>query len=270
MEELYSKKPLKMWNDVPVFSEMSDYIENYEKISFDHIDHFNKTGQNPFMEESYWKAIEESTKLLIDKYSSKGDKILDVGVGTGRLLETYKDLDKYGMDISTTYLNITKEKGINCCISLVEDMPYQDNYFDIITCTDVLEHVLDLNLAVKNILRVLKPGGKLIVRVPYREDISWYLGPECPYDYVHVRSFDENNLKGLFTKIFKTKILDWSTAGEYLNESRLKYPVPPYNRWVKGFISFYYDYKLKRDKEMYKTFFYESVINMVAEKPDTK
>jgi 2-polyprenyl-3-methyl-5-hydroxy-6-metoxy-1,4-benzoquinol methylase len=266
----YNREPLRFWNNMPVFSETNDYTENYEKVTSDQVAHIKKTGQNPFMQEIDWIAAEKSTRIFINKYMKKNDKILDVGVGMGRLLKDYRELDKYGMDISTSYINYAQESNINCCISLVEDMPYKNDFFDIVTCTDVLEHVLDLYSAVKNILRVLKPGGILIVRVPYREDLTWYLSEDCPYEYAHVRSFDENNLKALFTKIFKTKILDLSTAGEWLAESRLKYPVPPYNRYLKSFVGYYYKRKQKTDPEMYKTFFYNNEINVVVEKPFLK
>ena len=51
-------------------------------------------------------------------------------------------------------------------------MPYSDESFDVILCTDVLEHVIDLNLCVAKILSVLKKGGLLIIRVPNREDLQ--------------------------------------------------------------------------------------------------
>lgn len=265
-ESPYIYEPLRYWNEIPVFSESNIYIENYEKVANDHVSHYNKTGQNPFMDETHWKTIEQSTRILLDKYVKKGDKILDVGVGMGRLLENYSDTERYGMDISTSYLLFAKKSNINCCISLVEDMPYQDNFFDIITCTDVLEHVLDLNLCIKNILRVLKPGGKLIVRVPNQEDISWYLSESCPYEFVHLRSFDESNLKALFTKIFKTKFIESSTAGELLTETRLKYPPPPYNKYLRKAVNLYYNWKLKKDPETYKSYFNKLEINVVVEK----
>lgn len=264
-KELYTREPLRYHKGIPVFSVVNDYIENYEKISGDHVEHYNRTGENPFMEEGYWNSIEDSTKALIRKYSKPGQKILDVGVGLGRLLEQVDELERYGMDISSNYLEITSTKKINCCLSLIEDMPYQDDFFDIITCTDVLEHVLDLNLAVKNILRVLKPGGVLIIRVPYKENIAWYLSDDCPYEFVHLRTFDENTLKAIFSKIFPSTILEWNTAGTTYDYSRLKYPVPPYNRWLSAIFRFYYRWQSKK-LEKYKSFFDFNEINFVIRK----
>jgi SAM-dependent methyltransferase len=92
-------------------------------------------------------------------------------------------------------------------------MPYKERYFDAVVSTDVLEHVLDLNLAVKEILGVVKEGGIIVIRVPYREDLGPYLHPDFPYRMVHLRSFDENSLRLLFEKIFNVKVLEVTFAG---------------------------------------------------------
>lgn len=210
---VYNRKPLGERNGIPYFSETDFYTENYEKISGDHMATFEKKGTNPNIEEGLWVEMEESTAALVRKYSKPGDKILDVGVGLGRLLSRFEDYERYGIDISWSYLDHTKNKGINVCFSRIEDMPYRKDFFDVITCTDVLEHVFDLNLALTKILEVLKPGGTLIIRVPYRENLALYLEPDYPYQYVHLRSFDENELTLLFTKIFNCKFLECGTTG---------------------------------------------------------
>jgi SAM-dependent methyltransferase len=101
-------------------------------------------------------------------------------------------------------------------------MPYNEKVFDIVVCTDVLEHVLDLNLACANILSVLKETGILLVRVPYREDLSQYVAPTSPYKYVHLRNFDEGSLLLLFERIFDCEVVEMTTAGYALSSTRLK------------------------------------------------
>jgi 2-polyprenyl-3-methyl-5-hydroxy-6-metoxy-1,4-benzoquinol methylase len=192
---------------IPCFSKMDDYIRNYEQISSCHVNHMQKTGRNPFMDEAFWLASEEQTRKLISEFSKSGEKILDVGIGLGRLLEWFPDLDRYGMDISTSYLPIAKKKGINVCLSKIEDMPYKRDFFDVVVCTDVLEHVFDLYLAVKSLVEVLKPGGHLIVRVPYKEDLSFYLSAQNPYEFVHVRSFDDSSVQLELSVIHKLRMV---------------------------------------------------------------
>jgi len=219
----YKKNPLKIIKGIPVFAESDEYTQNYEKISSDHVEEMKKTGKNPFMKEELWKELENDTKNMILEYSSRG-KILDAGVGLGRLLSMLPNTyEKYGLDISLNYLPLAKKKGIEVCYARLEDIPYKDNFFDVIVCTDVLEHVLDLNLVCQQLLSVLKKNGLLIVRVPYKENLVYYLGPKYPYKYVHLRNFDENSLKLLFEKVFGCKTLDIKTTGNLVIEDVKQY-----------------------------------------------
>jgi hypothetical protein len=94
-----------------------------------------------------------------------------------------------------------------------------------VVCTDVLEHVLDLNLACAKILSVLRPMGMLIVRVPFQEDLSQYVAPTFPYKYVHMRNFDQYSLQLLFERILGCEIVEMATAGYIPYGARLKFPL---------------------------------------------
>jgi SAM-dependent methyltransferase len=215
---VYKSNPIKIVDGIPIFSEEDSYIKNYEQISEDHLFTLNTENRNPFMDSDHSQEIDNSTVEIINKYldlmhSKENVKILDVGVGLGKILQNFPQLNRFGVDVSLSYLRQTKLAGIDVCLANVEDLPYRDNFFDLIVCTDVLEHVIDLNKVIKNILSVLKPGGFLFVRVPYREDLSWYLSDENKYELVHLRNFDENSLKIIFTKIFKLEFIDLSYSG---------------------------------------------------------
>jgi ubiquinone/menaquinone biosynthesis C-methylase UbiE len=212
----------------------NDYTNNYEKISLNHLDSFKRCGVNPFIPEELWLQYEHSTIGLIRKYSKPSDMILDVGVGLGRLLSDFPELRCFGMDISFSYLEIAQTKQIEVCYALVEEMPYRDRIFDIVVCTDVLEHVMELHLCINKILAVLKEEGTLIIRVPYREDLSWYRSSDCPYQYTHVRTFDNQSLHALFEKSFGCKIMETLKAGydpNSINRLKLKRFIPDRIKW---------------------------------------
>lgn len=213
---VYAREPLFFRGDIPVFSEQDQYTANYEKISEEHLKSMRVTGENPFMPEPLWVQGEKSTVFLIEKYVKPGDLILDVGVGLGRILSHFPNLQRYGMDISFGYLEEARQKEIDVCFSRIEDMPYQKETFDIVVCTDVLEHVFDLNLCIARILSVLKKKGTLIVRVPFREVLKGYTEPDYPYPFVHLRSFDEDSLRLLFEKVFGCKMVETHRAGYVL------------------------------------------------------
>jgi ubiquinone/menaquinone biosynthesis C-methylase UbiE len=208
-----------------VFSETDDYVKNYEKISADHLSVFERDGTNPFMAEDFWNECEEITANLVRNYTSQGGTLLDVGCGMGRLLGRLPNYQRYGMDISSPYLSYAIKVGAEVCLAKVEDMPYRDQFFDTVVCTDVLEHVLDLNAAILQLFRVVKHGGHLVIRVPYRENLEPYLRPEYPYHMAHLRNFDEYSLRILFEKIFNGKVVD-EVRGPYLEQGGyFKWPI---------------------------------------------
>ena len=99
--------------------------------------------------------------------------------------------------------------------------------------SDFREHVLDLNLTVKNVLATVRPGGLLFVRTPWREDLSIYLKDDYPFQYHHVRSFDEHGYRLLLEKIFPCKVLEHRLIGYSVCPERRRWMVPFCGRATK-------------------------------------
>jgi len=185
--------------------ERDAYVRNYEQIAADHLDAVARTGANPWQPAACVIANTAVTAGVIRNLVPLGSSILDVGCGPGDLLNTMPDYNRFGADISAAYLELASRKGIAVELARAESLPYADAEFDGVVCCDVLEHVLDLHATVSEALRVLKPRGTLIVRVPKEDDLSPYLKSE--YDFVHLRRFDEPTLQLLFGRIFTTTVL---------------------------------------------------------------
>lgn len=120
---------------------------------------------NYLREEQIWICLEPGDD----------DVVLDVGCASGRQLLGIADRIKagYGTDIAHTFIEKaeqgTKEKGVlNLTFkqARIERLPFEDAFFDKIICAEVLEHVHDKDKALGELLRILKPGGRLIVTVP--------------------------------------------------------------------------------------------------------
>lgn len=94
----------------------------------------------------------------------QGSRILDVGSGYGEYLSIFLSagLKGYGIDIDKYALK--SQKNVAC--STAEELPFQSGVFDCVNCVDVLEHTENDKKALEEILRVLKPGGFLILTVP--------------------------------------------------------------------------------------------------------
>lgn len=108
---------------------------------------------------------------FIEKYRARlGDeiKILDAGCGAGLLLKKMESLGTcYGIDISQIAVDFCKKRGINNVqVADAAGIPYSDNTFDVVVALDVIEHIENDKEAIREIYRVLKPGGIAIVTVP--------------------------------------------------------------------------------------------------------
>src|SRR5688500_16473452 len=94
-------------------------------------------------------------------------KVLDVGCAQGRLLVGLARMghDAYGVEPWKQSIEVAQElaKRENTPITIkqgyAESIPYPSNTFDLVLATSVMEHVQDVELALKEVYRVLKPGG---------------------------------------------------------------------------------------------------------------
>jgi len=217
LDPMYKCRPLRYEDGIPVFSVQSGgYVQNYGKIASDHVAALQSGEENPFIEAELWRELEVSTRRLVDRFATNGQSVLDVGVGMGRVLGPLSGLNRYGVDISLDYLRIARDAGFKVAFSLIEDLPYADAVFDVVVACDVLEHVLDLYSCSREMLRVLKPGGVLVVRVPYKDDLEAYLDESLPYEFIHLRAFDVPSLRLHFEKIFSCRYVEHSFVAPYL------------------------------------------------------
>lgn len=141
-----------------------------------------------------------------------GRRVLDVGCGTGRhtaAVHRFKDVTVIGADVSYDDL-LEARKRLICQDALGEGLgsyeilaadivalPFPDNFFDHVICSEVLEHIRDQDTAAREIARVLKPGGNLVVSVPrfFPERICWALSDEYGNtDNGHIRIYRKKAL----------------------------------------------------------------------------
>jgi 2-polyprenyl-3-methyl-5-hydroxy-6-metoxy-1,4-benzoquinol methylase len=123
-----------------------------------------------------------------------GARILDAGCGSGR---TMVDLAAYGLvcgieldpDAAAT---AAARDSFEVRTGRVEQLPWQEGSFDLIACLDVIEHVPDDRLALRELRRVCRPGGRLIVTVP-AHPLLWSRHDEQNH---HYRRYTRSTLHG--------------------------------------------------------------------------
>ena len=126
------------------------------------------------VEQSHWwhtgrrKIIAGFVEEICRRVTDRRPRILDVGCGTGaNLLMLSKYGDAEGVDISEDALAFCRDRGLDKVrLGAGEELPYDDGTFDLVTALDVVEH-MDNDLAgLKEMRRVLRPGGRVLLFVP--------------------------------------------------------------------------------------------------------
>ncbi|MBN2203314.1 MAG: class I SAM-dependent methyltransferase [Candidatus Aenigmarchaeota archaeon] len=115
------------------------------------------------------------------KSNVKGKKVLDVAVGSGGILCSFAEKGAfcYGLDVEDYFLEISKARFKELKLKYKKiskwkgggyKIPYPDEYFDFIICTDTLHHAPKWRYFVSEICRVMKPGAKIFVG----EERRWF------------------------------------------------------------------------------------------------
>lgn len=148
----------------------------------------------------------------------KPSKILDVGCGLGSLSRRINSsfdgsATVVGVDFSKEQIDICnrisknrsdlhpKEKYLVADIR--EGLPFPDGYFDYVVCSEVLEHLSNPDQAARELKRVCKQGGAIIITTPYNEQ---------PDYKEHVQMFTESD----FYQLFNTRLISFEKFRTYI------------------------------------------------------
>lgn len=102
---------------------------------------------------------------LLSDLQDVGGKVLDVGCGAGSVAKAVKrerpDLEVFGCDPSQSALGLAgaSPEGVDFRLATAERLPFSDGEFDFVWIFDVLEHVDDPDQVLREVARVLRPGG---------------------------------------------------------------------------------------------------------------
>lgn len=152
------------------------------------------------------------------------ERVLDLGCGRGRhvhALYAQKQVRAIGLDLSFDEVRETQEtcpsstnQPPSVCVGNTRCLPFADGVFDVVICAEVLEHIRDYRVALGEIARVLKPGGRLAVSVPrfWPEWVCWKL--QSGYHQVpggHIRIFRPSALsRDIEARGFRHRHTHWA------------------------------------------------------------
>ena len=124
-----------------------------------------------------WYALKSILKAEI----KNGLVILDIGGYDGyisyNLKKIFPNVKITVVDMDKSGLELAKKRGLDTTCASALELPIEDNQVDLVLCLDLIEHVQEDNKIVKEISRVLKKDGKVILTTPMQNGSELYQTP---------------------------------------------------------------------------------------------
>lgn len=116
-------------------------------------------------------------------------RVLDIGSGIGEFLEIYRDA--VGVDRDMDNVSYCAGRGRQCLCADAYSLPFREGSFDGVLLSNVLEHLEHPDAAMKEVTRVLRDGGRIMVELPGRKGYA--------FDSTHVRFWGETDIVSYLT-----------------------------------------------------------------------
>jgi ubiquinone/menaquinone biosynthesis C-methylase UbiE len=211
--ERVKSKEFREWNE--------RMLEKYDPDAFHH-------HSNPFVRFIERMRVKAIFKVIEIK---REDCIIEIGCGAGNVIEKASNCKLFGVDISSSVLRKARQR-LNERVHLfqadAQNLPCKDQVFTHIICSEVLEHLLDPSAAIKEMARILKTQGFVVLSVPNESMINriktvlirfgifeWLFQRRGNYAKMsermenewHLHAFELEEWLDLFRKYFKVTLL---------------------------------------------------------------
>ena len=155
---------------IPLFTDVPATIEPWEKVE-------RGPDKGTAWRRSNWRFLNQEVKEL-----SSEAKILDVGAGHGDFADIFEGRQYYSLDI-------VPYAEVDLVVDLGQTIPFKKDTFDAVVLMNVLEHVYENRKLLQNIAKIVKPGGKVILTVPFLLKVH-----QAPFDFSRVTPYYLKNM----------------------------------------------------------------------------
>jgi ubiquinone/menaquinone biosynthesis C-methylase UbiE len=194
---IYKQRAIEQWTKNPIGAESTKYpegtIEFFDEIRRDRYENYAPWMLKTFKFEQY-----------------KGKKVLEVGVGIGtdHLQFAKAGAILTGIDITPKSIELTKKNlelhgyRSNLLVADAENLPFNDNEFDIVYSFGVLHNILNIQKAIDEVYRVLESKGKAVIGLYHKNSLFFWLFVFL-YDFILKGKFLRTTLKDRISAIEK-------------------------------------------------------------------
>lgn len=137
------------------------------------IDGYTRSEDRRYLSQEKTRQRTYRNCIKIIKNLRESGRLLDVGAACGIFVKVARDAgyDACGIEPSVWMCKVAKDYyNVSVLPAVLEEAKFADNSFDIITMWDVLEHILDPMRTLKEVKRILRPGGLLLINCPCIDD----------------------------------------------------------------------------------------------------
>jgi len=163
VDSVPSKKDYKKWC-VDDACKCKAYIDNNTAhLQYGYSDNIGTWFINTAID-TYPKLAASVTKLFPGRNFENG---ADIGCGSLTFFDYLKVENPLLIDITEEWVNHMRQRGYNAVVGDIQNLSFiEDKSIDIIVCSDILEHVLSFDVAMKEVSRIISDDGLLLVNIP--------------------------------------------------------------------------------------------------------
>jgi ubiquinone/menaquinone biosynthesis C-methylase UbiE len=210
-------------------------------------------------EEAQFRWAERKITLIIETLKTLPhlDCVAEIGCRNGKQAAYYQQQagiqEMHGFEIGSAPLELASQRGIltHVWISGVSACPVEDNFFDAIIAGDIIEHLVDTDVFLEELSRVVRPGGYILITTP---NLAWwwnrmrFLFGQVPsgmgsvsFKYAKSRSVDKKHLRvsvnSEWLYLFSQHGLECISVKGYYYPNLLRLPFRILDNWLTQYPS---------------------------------